>query len=146
MGNGQERFETIMTQEQVVVSVPKASKHMRLEGPYKENNIPRHWKYGQSMQPANGKGRPVIVNRHFYGLNLEDLDNTIVAQVTLKEKTVKDGRKFILVDCHKTSGKIGIYEMKFSDVETEDGVPIIGTRTKIVFRPRLVPFSCANHF
>ena len=126
-------YRTILTQEKVLVKVPIESHDMRFKPEHefvvngKPIKVPDRWQNGMAV----GK---VILNRHFYGIDKNDLGRKIVAMVEVIEKTTDGGRKFLMLDiCKESNGTKPVCQLKIID-EPGD-VPILGTEKFICFKP-----------
>ena len=88
--------------------------------------------------------QPEVADRPFIGVDSfdqnvvifeKDLGRKIVARVDIKEKTTRDGRKYIMLDIHKALISDGpSLKIKFVEDLEEGGINIPQTETKIVFR------------
>ena len=127
----------VVEQLNVLVKVPKEGSYMakieenefELHG--KMIKVATHWKNGMLLSGGGQK----ILNRLFYEITEKDLGRKIVARVDIKEKTTRDGRKYIMLDIHKALISDGpSLKIKFVEDLEEGGINIPQTETKIVFR------------
>jgi hypothetical protein len=84
-------------------------------------NIPAHVMNGMVVA-SNGK--KVIVNRHFYVKSYEVGRKNIVFKVVFRKKTLKDGRKFLLIDYVPLGqGVYPEYILKFDQLDPDVEIP-----------------------
>ncbi|MFH1427562.1 MAG: hypothetical protein ABIG60_03470 [Patescibacteria group bacterium] len=101
--------------------------------------IPGHYHHGMSFPKNSDISKKtwdnfIIVNRHFYGIGENDLGKMIVADIRVEEKTVKGGKKFILLSYQKApGGTCPAYELKFPK-NGKGSIPIPGTEHRIWFK------------
>lgn len=132
------KYKEATVKEGVLVKVPKESLYMEEVGAHtmdvqgKMIRIKHHYRNGLLIP-----GAKVVVSRHFYGIKEYDLGKKIVATVRVIEKTTFQGRKFTILDIVKAPDKTkAICEIKFTDNGQENGVPILGTNYKILFKEK----------
>lgn len=124
-------YNPVMEAENVVVKIPNGSDYFRSIP--EMGGMKAHWKFGM---PLSG----VILNCHYYGIEAEDFGKKILATVTVKMKTMADGRKYTLLDIKKISSdrRGADYDLRIKNAPEMESVKVIGAEkdTFVCFCPR----------
>lgn len=127
------KYTTLLQESGVRVKIPNMSQFTQFISAHSFNSengpvvVPAHWKSGMAINGT--KTDTVILNRHFYGIDREDLGKRITAIVKVVEKKeIGSDRVFTMVDIHKENGR-AVADLKFAP--EGDGILIAGTRTRI---------------
>lgn len=129
-------YEPPLTEvEKVLVKVPKEGLYMESMSEHtlviggEKVKIPTHWRNGKLM------GDGVILTCHYYGISRTDLDKRVCATVKVIQKTVADGRQFILLDIHKngSSEARATTELKLAHEKRADNdIHVTGTKQRYI--------------
>ncbi len=129
-------YLTLKTVANVMVKVP-IDKYMRWMNEFTPDGqppVPAHYQHGVLIQDTK-----IIVNDHFF-IDEDTLGMQICARVDVKQKTMPDGRIFILRDIHPCEPNLDnpFFVMKFKK-GVERGTPIPETTHFLQFNRTAPP-------
>lgn len=130
-------YRLLASREKVLIKVPNPGPYFTFvqghsfqsaNGPV---SVKSHWRQGMPMPGG------VILNRHFFGIDISDHRNTISATVEVVLKTTGDGREFVMMNVTKTGPAAQAQqELKiYNDGMRESADILIAGTSYVHFRP-----------